>query len=115
MRLNPNKEAVSKQRKPFAGNGGMGLFNTNVNQTYKKLDVDIINDRALAVNNVVGLPPGAGDIGQVKYRAPLKLDVSSERNMPVIVDAVNSNPLQQSLQRNAEHDEALLQEYLNSR
>jgi hypothetical protein len=115
MRLNPNKEAVSKQRKPFAGNGGMGLFNTNVNQTYKKLDVDIINDRALAVNNVVGLPPGAGDIGQVKYRAPLKLDVSSERNMPVIVDAVNSNPLQQSLQRNAEHDEALLQEYLNAR
>ena len=70
---------------------------------------------ALAVNNVVGLPPGAGDIGQVKYRAPLKLDVSMERNMPVIVDAVNRNPLQQSLQRNAEHDEALLAQYLNAR
>jgi hypothetical protein len=67
------------------------------------------------VNNVVGLPPGAGDIGQVKYRAPLKLDVSMERNMPVIVDAVNRNPQQQSLQRNAEHDEALLAQYLNAR
>jgi hypothetical protein len=114
MRLNPNKEAVSKQRKPFAGNGGIGLFNTNVTQTSKKLDVDILNDRALAVNNVVGMTPGAGDIGQVKYRAPLKLDISQERNMPVIVDSVNNNPLQQSLQRNAEHDEQLLMEYLRS-
>jgi hypothetical protein len=115
MRLNPNKEAVSKLPKPFAGNGGLGTFNSNVVQTSKKLDVDIIDDRALAVNNVVGLPPGAGDIGQVKYRAPLKLDVSTERNMQVIVDAVNNNPLQQSLQKNAEHDEALLMQYLNSR
>ena len=114
MRLNPNKEAVSKQRKPFAGNGGIGIFNTNVTQSTKKLDVDIINDRALAVNNVNGLTPGAGDIGQVKYRAPLKLDISNERNMPIIVDAVNNNPLQQSLQRNAEHDERLLMEYLRT-
>ena len=114
MRLNPNKEAVSKQRKPFAGNGGIGIFNTNVTQTSKKLDVDIINDRALAVNNVVGMTPGAGDIGQVKYRAPLKLDISQERNMPIIVEAVNDNPLQQSLQRNAEHDEKLLMEYLRA-
>jgi hypothetical protein len=115
MRLNPNKEAVAKLPKPFAGNGGLGTFNSNVLQTSKKLDVDIIDDRALAVNNVVGLPPGAGDIGQVKYRAPLKLDVSMERNMQVMVDAVNNNPLQQSLQKNAEHDEALLMQYLNSR
>jgi hypothetical protein len=115
MRLNPNKEAVAKLPKPFAGNGGLGTFNSNVTQTSKKLDVDIIDDRALAVNNVVGLPPGAGDIGQVKYRAPLKLDVSTERNMQVMVDAVNNNPLQQSLQKNAEHDEALLMQYLNSR
>jgi hypothetical protein len=115
MRLNPSKEAVRKLPKPFAGNGGIGTFNSNVKQTSKKLDTDIIDDRALAVNNVVGLPPGAGDIGQVKYRAPLKLDISMERNMPVIVDAVNRNPLQQSLQRNAEHDEALLAQYLNAR
>lgn len=114
MRLNPNKEAVSKMRKPFAGNGGIGIFNTNVTQTSKKLDVDIINDRALAVNNVNGLTPGAGDLGQVKYRAPLKLDIANERNLPIIVQAVNDNPLQQSLQRNAEHDEKLLMEYLRA-
>jgi hypothetical protein len=114
MRLNPNKEAVSKQRKPFAGNGNIGIFNTNVTQTSKKLDVDIINDRALAVNNVVGMTPGAGDIGQVKYRTPLKLDISNERNMPIIVESVNDNPLQQSLQRNAEHDERLLMDYLRA-
>jgi len=111
MRKNPNR--TSKLAKPMAGNGGnIGLFNTNVNQTYKKLDVDILNDRALAVNNVTGLPPGAGDIGQVKYRAPLKMDVSTERNSRDMISAVESNPLQQSIQRSAEHDEALLQEYL---
>jgi len=114
MRLNPSKEAISKMRKPFAGNGGLGIFNTNVNQSSKKLDVDIVNDRALAVNNVVGMTPGAGDIGQVKYRAPLKLDVANDRNQPIIVAAVNNNPLQQSLQRNAEHDERLLMEYLQA-
>ena len=112
MRLNPSKEAVSKMRKPFAGNGGIGLMNTNVNQTSKKLDVDIIDDRALMVNSVSGLTPGAADIGLVKYRTPLKLDISQERNMDAMVDAVNNNPLQQSLKRNAEHDEALLQKYL---
>ena len=76
--------------------------------------MDILNDRALAVNNVVGLPPGAGDIGQVKYRAPLKLDISVDRNTQEMVDAVMNNPLQQSLQLNAQKDEISLQEYLRT-
>jgi len=114
MRLNPSKEQVAKGRKPYAGNGGIGIFNTNVNQSSKKLDVDILNDRALAVNRVEGLPPGAGDIGQVKYRAPLKLDISVDRNTQEMVDAVMNNPLQQSLQLNAQKDEISLQEYLRT-
>jgi hypothetical protein len=110
MRLNPNKEQIAKGRKPLAGNGLLATVNGSVNQMSKKLDGDIVNDRAMAVNNVTGLPPGSADIGRVKYRLPLKLDVSLERNQPAVIAAVENNPLQQSLQRNAEHDQRLLEE-----
>lgn len=111
MRTNPNKEQVAKGRKPFAGNGNLGIFTGEVNGvTYKKLDADSINDRALAVNNVVGMTPGAGDIGQIKYRVPLKLDVSKERNQNAMIAAVEDNPLNISLRKNAEHDQRVLEE-----
>jgi hypothetical protein len=111
MRTNPNKEQVAKGRKPFAGNGNLGIFTGEVNGvTYKKLDADAINDRALAVNNVVGMTPGAGDLGQVKYRVPLKLDVSKERNQNAVIAAVEDNPLNISLRKNAEHDQRVLEE-----
>ncbi|NBO60840.1 MAG: hypothetical protein EBU82_07715 [Flavobacteriia bacterium] len=111
MRLNPNKEQVAKGRKPFAGNGGMALVNEDPGrQTSKKLDADIINDRELRINSVSGLPPGSADIGQVKYRNPLKLDISLERNQPAIISAVEDNPLQQSLRRNAEADQRTLEQ-----
>jgi hypothetical protein len=111
MRLNPNKEQIAKGRKPIAGNGGMAVVNEDPGkQTSKKLDADIINDREMRINNVTGLPPGSGDIGQVKYRLPLKLDVSLERNQPAMVSSVENNPLQQSLRRNAERDQLVLEE-----
>ena len=72
---------------------------------------DIRNDRALAVNRSVDLPPGAGDIGRVEYRVPLKLDVSRERNTYSAVTAVDNNPFMQSLQKNAQRDEQAMQEY----
>jgi hypothetical protein len=46
----------------------------------------------------------------VKYRNPLKLDVSLERNTASIVSAVEDNPLQQSLRRNAETDQRTLEQ-----
>jgi hypothetical protein len=90
------------------------VFDGSINQTAKKIDADIVNDRANAVNRVVGMPTGVGDIGYVRPRVPLKLDVSRVRNSPDIVAAVNSNPLMasQNLAYNAQHDEQLLQEML---
>ena len=115
MRLNPNKEQVARGRKPIAGNGQIGTVNGDPGrQTSKKLDADIINDREMRINQVSGLPPGSGDIGQVKYRVPLKLDVTLERNQPAIISAVENNPLQQSLRRNAEHDQRVLEEAYGS-
>ena len=108
MRLNPNKEQIAKGRKPIAGNGSVATFYGTVNQRAKKLTADDVNNRANAVNRVEGLPPGQGDIGEMKYRVPLNLDVSAERLTPDIVAGTNSNPLQQSLAKNAALDAAYL-------
>ena len=115
MRLNPSKQEIALGRDPMHGNGGsLAVFDGSINQTAKKIDADSVNDRANAVNRVVGMTTGVGDIGQVRPRVPLKLDVSRQRNTNDIVAAVNSNPLMasQNLAYNAEHDEKLLQEIL---
>jgi len=107
MRLNPNKQQVSKGRSLAGGNIQM-FKGDEPNVTSKKLDIDMINDRALAVNRSLDLGPGAADIGRTKYRAPLKMDINTERNQREIIEATDNNPLMQSLRRNAEHDEKLL-------
>ena len=108
MRTNPNKEQIAKGRKPISGSGGLGTFNGNVNQRAKKLTADDVNTRANAINRVGGMTPGQGDIGQMKYRVPLNLDVSASRLTPDIVSAADNNPLQQSLSKNAAIDAAYL-------
>jgi hypothetical protein len=44
----------------------------------------------------------------MEYRVPLNLDVSRDRNTYDTVQSVDTNPLMQSLQRNAVHDAAIL-------
>jgi len=114
MRTNPTKEKVSEGRKPMKGNGNVAIFTGDLNQTSKKIDADIINDRANAINRSLDFNSGVGDIGQVRYRVPLKLDISAQRNQREMISAVENNPLQQSIHKNAEHDEALYQEFLKS-
>lgn len=112
MRSNPNKEQIAKGRKPIAGSGNVATFNGDPGkQLSKKLDADVINDRALAINRSMDLTPGVGDIGRVEYRVPLKLDVARERNTYSTVETVENNPLMQSLRKNAELDEAAIKEY----
>ncbi len=105
MRLNPNKQDVAKLRKPYGGNGGIAVFTGDIHQTTRKLDTDYINDRPNAGNRVESLPPGAGDIGRVKYRHPLQQDIYTQRTQPDFVSAVEQNPLNVSLRANAEKDE----------
>lgn len=114
MRTNPNKEQIARGRRPIAGSGNVAVFKGDPGrQTTHKLDTDYINDRALAINRSIDITPGAGDIGRVEYRVPLKMDVSRERNQYSFVEAVDNNPLMasQSLRKNAEIDEATLREY----
>jgi hypothetical protein len=112
MRSNPHKEKIARGRKPISGNGSVAVFTGDPGkQNSKKLDADIMNDRALASNRPVDISPGVGDMGRVEFRVPLKLDVSRERNTYSTISAVESNPYAQSLRRNAEVDEQALQEY----
>jgi hypothetical protein len=100
MRTNSSKEQIAKGRKPLAGNGNIAIFEGDPGrQTAKRLASDDMNDRANSINRVDSMPPGVGDLGQIKYRVPLRLDVAAERNTPDIVEAVDDNPLQQSLHR----------------
>jgi len=115
MRLNPNKQQIAQGRDPMHGNGGsLAVFDGQIHQTTRRIDADSVNDRTNAVNRVVGLPTGVADIGQVRPRVPLELDVSQVRNQREVLAGVHSNPLMatQDLFRNAEHDEALYQEVL---
>ena len=103
------REATIVRPKPIAGNGGIAVFTGEQNGvTFRKLDADIINDRAMAVNRVQGITPGAADMGQPRLRVPLKLDQSRERFGPEMVTAVENNPLNQSLRQNAMLDEQAL-------
>jgi hypothetical protein len=112
MRTNPNKEVIARGRKPISGSGKSATFNGDPGrQTSKKLDNDFINDRPLAINRPIDITPGVGDIGRVEYRVPLNLDVSRDRNTYDSVQAVDNNPLMQSLRKNAEIDEANIREY----
>lgn len=107
MRLNPNKQQVAKR--PALGGGNIQLYQGDEpNVTSRKLDTDIINDRALAVNRSLDMGPGAADIGRVKYRAPPKLDISTQRNQREIIEQTANNPLMQTLFRNAEIDQQAL-------
>ena len=112
MRTNPNKEQIARGRRPIAGSGNSATFNGDPGrQLSKKLDTDVINDRALAINRSLDITPGVGDIGRTEYRVPLKLDISRERNQYSSVSAVDNNPLMQSLRKNAEIDDAAIREY----
>lgn len=115
MRLNPNKQQIAKGRDPLHGNGGsLAVFDGSINQVTKRLDADSVNDRTNAVNRVVSLPSGAGDIGQMRYRVPLELNVSEKRNSRDILSGVFNNPLMasQDLTRNSQHDEQVYADLL---
>ena len=100
MRTNPNKQMVAKR--PALGGGNIQIFKGDEpNVSSRKLDTDIINDRALAIGRSIDFGPGAADIGRVKYRAPPRLDVSMERNQREIISQTQNNPLMQSLHVNA--------------
>jgi hypothetical protein len=94
MNQNPTKEMVSAGRKPVAGNGSLSLFNGEdyMNVTYRRPDMDSLNDRANVSDRVIGPPLGAESIGLQRPRQPLELDIAGDRNIHEILDSLNDNP-----------------------
>ena len=94
MRHYSQMETVAKGRQPISGNGNLPIFSgeDQMNISMRKLDSDYINDRQPPVYRVNGPASGAEVIGQVKYRAPLRLDMSSDRFNAASVKSLNDNP-----------------------
>jgi len=91
MRHYAQKENIAVGRAPA---GNIALFNGEdyVNIKFNKIESDYINDRAPNFNRVVAPPPSGDSLGELRPRAVLKLDVSSERMDPTMVSGLESNP-----------------------
>ena len=94
MRQNPIKELTAQGRKPIAGSGNLPVFNgeDNVNLSYRKITNDVINDRDNTANRVVSQSPGAADIGIMRPRQILQINVARDRNTHDVLDMLDDNP-----------------------
>jgi len=92
LRHYAQKETVASGRTPT--NSSTKVFNGEdyVNLTYRKLVADSVNDRQPTLDRVAAETTSMEAIGIQRPRATLKLDVSAERNQPVVVCALEENP-----------------------
>lgn len=92
MRQYAQKENVARGRKPMGSS--VKLFNGEdyVNQTYRRLYEDSVNDREPGTDRVNSEPTNATFIGAQRPRSVLKLDISADRMEPVMVASLERNP-----------------------
>jgi hypothetical protein len=92
MRQYAQKENVARGRKPLGSS--VKLFNGEdfINQTYRRLFEDSVNDREPGTDRVNSEPTSADVIGAQRPRSVLKLDISAERMEPVMVASLERNP-----------------------
>jgi hypothetical protein len=92
MRQYAQKENIARGRKPLGSS--VKLFNGEdyVNQSYRRLFEDSVNDREPGMDRVNSEPSSADFIGAQRPRSVLKLDISAERMEPVMVASLERNP-----------------------
>lgn len=92
MRHYAQKENIARGRKPMGSS--VKLFNGEdyVNQTYRRLYEDSVNDREPGMDRVNSEPTSTDFIGAQRPRSVLKLDIAAERMEPVMVSALERNP-----------------------
>lgn len=92
MRHYAQKENIARGRKPMGSS--VKLFNGEdyVNQTYRRLVEDSVNDREPGMDRVNSEPTSSDFIGAQRPRSVLKLDIAAERMEPVMVSALERNP-----------------------
>ena len=91
MRHYAQKENVAKGRSPA---GNIAIFNGEdyMNVQHQKIESDYINDREPVLDRVVAVSASEANIGLMRPRTVLKLDVSRERMEPGVVEGLESNP-----------------------
>jgi hypothetical protein len=92
MRHYAQRENVARGRKPMGSS--VKLFNGEdyVNQSYRRLYEDSVNDREPGLDRVASEPSSADFIGAQRPRSVLKLDISAERMEPSMVASLERNP-----------------------
>jgi hypothetical protein len=92
MRQYAQRENVARGRKPMGSS--VKVFNGEdfVNQTYRRLVEDSVNDREPGMDRVNSEPTSTDFIGAQRPRSVLKLDISAERFEPLMVASLERNP-----------------------
>jgi hypothetical protein len=96
-RMNPNKEKVSKGRKPTKQSTKLMAGRDHVNVQHKKIEGDVINIREPAENRVYQAPPQKNNCGLTVTRDKLPEKTQRSRLNPDLLDAYRQNPYTQSL------------------
>jgi len=91
MRQYAQKENIAKGRAP---SGNIAIFNGEdyVNLKYNKIESDYINDRSPVVTRVLNDPPSESQVGLMRPKVVLKLDMAVERNAPEVISSLETNP-----------------------
>jgi hypothetical protein len=92
MRQYAQRENVARGRKPMGSS--VKIFNGEdfVNQTYRRLWEDSVNDREPGMDRVNSEPTSTDFIGAQRPRSVLKLDIAAERFEPLMVASLERNP-----------------------
>lgn len=113
MRQYAQKENIAKGRAP---SGNIAVFNGEdyINLQHSKIESDFINDRSPIVTRVLNEPPSEGQLGLMRPKTILKLDVAVERNAPEVINALETNPYVIPLHSSAKKASAGEIKYVNN-
>ena len=101
MRLNPNKEHISRGRAPTEQGAKVSLGGDKINMQFKKLEGDQINVRDPNETHVYVAPPSKNSCGLTTIKNKLPESVQRDRISEDILSAYKDNPYTQSLHSSA--------------
>jgi hypothetical protein len=75
------------------GHGALDRIAHDVDDAQRgKIPADFLNDRENAITRVVSTGAGAGDIGMMRPKQLLQVDVPKDRNYSAVLDMLDDNP-----------------------
>jgi len=96
-RLNPNKERISRGRRPTGQGPKVAVGQDQINLQYRKLETDRINTREPSETYVYQAPPQMNSCGLTTVKDKLPEDIQRGRMNADVLNAFRQNPYSQSL------------------